>query len=57
MPGLRSNEALALNEADLDHRRGSLRVLQGVDNGETISTVRARRAPMLPVSTHLGHPP
>ena len=63
--GLRIHEALALAEADLDQRRGSLLVrrgsnlgitsvdLQGIDNAEIIDAVHARRAPMIPVSTSL----
>ena len=87
--GLRICEALALAEADLDPRRGSLLVrrgkggrrrevgmddwaweqlqpwhtnlgitsiyLQGIDNTETIDTVHARRAPMVPVDSSLAH--
>jgi integrase len=55
---LRIREALALGEADLDHRRGTVLVRDGAKSEwtlglssttpEIIETVHARRAPMTP---------
>lgn len=56
--GLRIHEALALRERDLDPRRGSVLVRYGKggrrrDIEEIISTVHARRAPMMSATAGL----